>query len=110
MPRPFVIYVDVDDTLVRSVGTKRVPMPRVIEHVRSLHDEGAQLFCWSTGGEAYARDCAAELGIEDCFDGFLPKPAVMIDDQRTVDWHRLLEVSPLEAAGKSLSDYREARR
>ena len=28
-----VIYVDVDDTFVRSYGTKRMPMPAVIRHI-----------------------------------------------------------------------------
>lgn len=32
-----VVYVDVDDTLIRSSGTKRIPMPRVIERVKRLH-------------------------------------------------------------------------
>ena len=45
-----VVYVDVDDTLVRSVGTKRVPISSAVDHVRSLHREGAKLYCWSTGG------------------------------------------------------------
>lgn len=29
-----VVFVDVDDTLVRSVGTKRIPMTAVIARVR----------------------------------------------------------------------------
>ena len=81
-----VVYVDVDDTLVRSVGTKRIPMPRVIEKVRSLHREGATLYLWSSGGEDYAKSSAQELGIAECFTGFLPKPTVIIDDQAVSDW------------------------
>jgi hypothetical protein len=38
-----VVYVDVDDTLLRSAGTKTMPMPRVVEHVKSLADSGAEL-------------------------------------------------------------------
>jgi hypothetical protein len=34
--RRTVVYVDVDDTLVRTVGTKRIPMSEVVEHVRAL--------------------------------------------------------------------------
>ena len=34
--RPLVVYVDVDDTLVRSVGTKSVPIPGVVEQVKKL--------------------------------------------------------------------------
>jgi cation transport ATPase len=71
---PRVVYVDVDDTLVRSVGAKRIPMPAVIEKVRTLHAQGVKLYLWSSGGEHYARSSAAELGIEQLFAGFLPKP------------------------------------
>ena len=39
-----VVFVDVDDTLVRTVGTKRIPMPRVIERVKKLHVEGATIY------------------------------------------------------------------
>jgi FMN phosphatase YigB (HAD superfamily) len=63
-----VIYVDVDDTLVRSAGTKRIPIPAVIASVRSLKASGARLFLWSTGGAEYARATALELEIADCFD------------------------------------------
>lgn len=36
-----IVFVDVDDTLVRSIGTKRIPMPAVVDRVKSLYDEGA---------------------------------------------------------------------
>jgi hypothetical protein len=44
-----VIFVDIDDTLVRSVGTKRIPMPAEIANVRRLHTDGATLYLWSSG-------------------------------------------------------------
>ena len=71
--RNLVIYIDVDDTLVGTVGTKRIPMPEVVQHVRALAKQGTLLFCWSSGGAEYARASARELGIEDCF--FSPKTA-----------------------------------
>jgi len=83
---PMVVYVDVDDTLVRSSGTKRIPMPRVIERVKRLHAEGAILYLWSTGGKEYARATAEELRIADCFVGFLPKPTLILDDQPVSEW------------------------
>jgi len=49
-----IVYVDVDDTLMRSVGSKRIPMPRVVERVRKLRDDGALLYLWSSGGAEYA--------------------------------------------------------
>ncbi|HEX2531156.1 MAG TPA: hypothetical protein VHK70_06750 [Burkholderiaceae bacterium] len=44
------VFVDVDDTLVRSVGTKRIPIPAAIAVVKELHRNGVQLFLWSSGG------------------------------------------------------------
>lgn len=79
-PRPRVVYVDVDDTLVRSVGVKRIPIPAVIRRVRALHQEGAEIYCWSSGGAEYAREVAEHLGISGCFRAFLPKPDLLLDD------------------------------
>ena len=92
-----VIYVDVDDTFVRTYGTKRIPVPAVIGHIRSLHTQGAMLYCWSSGGAVYARESAEEFGITDCFQAFLPKPDVLLDDQAIADWRRLRQVHPNEA-------------
>ncbi len=84
--KPRVIYIDVDDTLVRSAGTKRIPMTAVIARVRELKASGNQLFLWSSGGAEYAKTTAIELGIESCFEGFLPKPGIYIDDQPVHEW------------------------
>ncbi len=35
-----VAYVDVDDTLVRSFGSKRIPMTEMVRHVRELKRAG----------------------------------------------------------------------
>ena len=100
---PTIIYVDVDDTLVRSFGSKRIPMTAMIERVRELHRRGAHLYCWSTGGAAYAREMATELGLEACFLAFLPKPHLLIDDMSLKDW-RLTEVHPSVCASMELED------
>jgi hypothetical protein len=81
-----IVFVDVDDTLVRSVGTKRIPMPRVIDRIRHLHRECAEQYLWSSGGADYAKESAKALGIADCFLAFLPKPTLIIDDQAVSDW------------------------
>lgn len=81
-----VVYVDVDDTLVRWAGTKRIPIPRAIERARQLHRDGALLFLWSTGGAECARSIARDLDIEGCFEAFLPKPTLVIDDQAMHEW------------------------
>jgi predicted HAD superfamily phosphohydrolase YqeG len=90
-----VVYVDVDDTLVRWAGTKRIPIPRVIDRVRALHTDGAAIYLWSTGGAEYARSVAAALGIAECFTGYLPKPTVIIDDQAIHDWRDLKHEYPI---------------
>ncbi|WP_437805208.1 hypothetical protein [Sorangium sp. So ce1078] len=101
-----IVYVDVDDTLVRSFGAKRIPMSSVVDHVRELHRCGAKLYCWSTAGAEYAHASARELGLEACFSGFLPKPNVIIDDQAPTEWRQLVCVHPNEAASKTCDDYR----
>ena len=103
--RHLVIYVDVDDTLVRSIGSKRIPMPSVVRHVRDLYTAGAELYCWSTGGGTYARTAAVELGLEDCFIAFLPKPDVAIDDQAITDWRNFIHVWPLQCSQNTAQDY-----
>jgi hypothetical protein len=108
--RPLVVYVDVDDTLVRSTGTTRIPIPPAVRHVRDLHAQQALLYCWSSGGAGYARRSAAELGIEHCFAAFLPKPDVLLDDQSVAEWRRLLNVHPAECQGQSVDTYRQRLR
>ena len=105
--RPLVVYVDIDDTLIRSVGAKRIPITPAIRHVRELHEQGAELYCWSSGGAEYARSSAAEAGLEDCFTAFLPKPDVLLDDQDVAEWRRLLNVHHAGCAGESVATYRE---
>jgi len=100
-----VIYVDVDDTFVRTFGSKRIPITPVIDHVRAVFEAGAELYCWSSGGADYARICATEFGIDDCFRAFLPKPQVLIDDQLVADWRGLMQVHPHECAGSSIERY-----
>jgi len=92
--RKRVVFVDVDDTLVRSVGTKRIPMPAVVAAVRALYRRGDALYLWSSGGADYARASAVELGIEECFLGFLPKPDVYIDDQSVDEWRYCQHLLP----------------
>ncbi|MBD1823789.1 DUF705 domain-containing protein [Cyanobacteria bacterium FACHB-DQ100] len=91
-----VIFVDVDDTLIRSFGTKRIPMPSVIQAIRELKAKGAILYCWSSGGSEYARTSALEVGLDDCFVAYLPKPAAVIDDQPFQSWRNLRHVYPAQ--------------
>ena len=81
MDRKLVIYIDVDDTLIRSVGKTQIPMPASADYVRRMHAAGHTLYCWSRGGLGHARDVATSLGIADCFVAFMPKPDVCLDDR-----------------------------
>lgn len=71
-----------------------MPVPSVVERVKALHHEGAALYLWSSVGADYARASAAELGIEDCFVAFLPKPDLYIDDQAVHQWRYCQHVLP----------------
>jgi len=106
--RELVAYVDIDDTLVRSFGSKRIPMTEMVRHVRELSRDGVTLYAWSSGGGEYARAAAKELDIESCFTAFLPKPNVIIDDQSPAEWRRLVHVHPGEAASKTAGEYADA--
>ena len=103
-----VIFVDVDDTLVRTVGTKHIPIVPTIRHIRQLKADGVQLFCWSAGGAEYAKQMASNLGILDCFAAFIPKPHVMIDDQAPGEWKRTLLIHPATCAEHSVATYHAA--
>lgn len=93
-----IIYFDVDDTLVRSFGKKRIPIPAAIAHVRLLKENGADLYLWSSGGAEYCRLTAQELGIEDCFIAFLPKPTIYVDDQPVHEWRLCKHLYPGQTA------------
>ncbi|MBX9655312.1 DUF705 domain-containing protein [bacterium] len=107
MERPLVVYVDVDETLIRNVSSKRIPIGGVIKHVRSLKEQGAILYCWSTGGADYAKQSADEVGLSDCFAGYLPKPNVLIDDQVVSEWRSCMTVHPLSCDERGGRDYRK---
>jgi hypothetical protein len=104
--RPLVVFVDIDDTLMRSFGSKRIAMTTMVERVRVLHAEGAVLYAWSSGGAEYARRSAEELGLSGCFVAFLPKPEVFIDDIRVEAWRSVVQLHPNEAAHRSVEELR----
>jgi len=89
-----IYYVDVDDTLIRTVGTKAIPIPQTLRWLKSLDMTSHQLFLWSRGGSDYAKGIAVSLGIESLFTAFLPKPDVMVDDQGLSDWTHMRQIHP----------------
>ena len=102
--RVMTVFVDVDDTLVRSFGSKQMVMPGSVESVRRLAAAGnVVLYCWSSGGGEYARSVCERLGIAGLFAGFLPKPDLMIDDQPPSDWKGLVVLHPNEFDGDAAS-------
>jgi hypothetical protein len=103
-----IVYVDVDDTLVRSFGSKRIPMSEMVALIPKLA-ENATLYCWSSGGAEYARSSAEELGIAECFAAFLPKPHVLIDDVSISKW-KLIELHPNECRGLDVVEILERGR
>ncbi len=66
-----VIIVDVDDTLIRSFGTKQIPIPITIQYVRDMFHAGNLLYCWSRGGAQYSCDVATKLGVRGVKDSEL---------------------------------------
>ncbi len=105
MDLPLIVYVDVDDTLIRSFGSKRIRMSHTVDRVRQLYEDGVELYCWSSGGAAYAQASARELDLEHCFKAFLPKPKALIDDVAIENW-RLVELHPNEAASTTTQQLR----
>ena len=89
-----VVYVDVDNTLVRKTDSDEIPDPSVIRLVRRLKRNGARLYCWSTGGAGHARRAALKCGIASLFHEFLPKPNIFLDDEPVTKWPDCREVSP----------------
>ena len=71
------VFVDVDLTLIDANGRS---YDGAAEGVKKLKQAGCNLFLWSTGGGEYAQQVARNLGVEKCFDAFLPKPDIAMDD------------------------------
>jgi len=102
-----VIYVDVEGTLINSFGNKTIPIGPVVKHIRELYDHGAILYCWSSAGADFAKEAAINVGLEDCFQSYLPKPNVLIDDIRMENWSSLLQIHPTNCVTKTLYDYED---
>jgi len=71
------VFVDVDLTLIDANGKLLAGAP---EALNKLKDKGCHLFLWSTNGGDYARKVAGLYKLTDLFEGFSPKPDIIIDD------------------------------
>jgi len=87
-------YVDVDDTLVRTVGAKAIPIPATIMWIKSIDLSANKIYLWSRGGAEYAKSVAQSLRIDHLISAFLPKPDVLIDDQILSEWGHLRQYHP----------------
>jgi hypothetical protein len=105
MSKDFYVDVDIHDTIVRSAGLRRIPIPRIIKPVRASKAQGAVLLCWCAGGAEYAKRSAQEFGIADCFLAYLPKPSILIDDHEVTAWPRVIQVHPSGCSQRTLDDY-----
>ncbi len=103
---PLCIYIDVDQTLVRTTAGRRLPDQDLGQKVREWKAAGAVLYCWSSQGADYARRAAQECRAADCFVAFLQKPHVLVDDQK-IEASLLLQLPPTTAARLSLEEIRE---
>lgn len=103
-----VVYVDVDDTLVRWAGSKRLPVGDVARRIRNWAADGAVLYCWSRGGADYARRIAEDLGLAGVFVAFLPKPQILLDDEPISRWKDLREIHPLNCPDRLIDTVDEA--
>ncbi len=71
------IFVDVDLTLVDA---NRNLLPGAVDALVKLKEKGCHLFLWSTNGMEYAQKIARLHCLTDLFEGFAPKPDIIIED------------------------------
>lgn len=69
---PLIVYVDVDDTLVRTFGTKRIPLGTTVGHIKALAADGAVLYCWSSGGRTTRGSSRANWASRNASRGSCP--------------------------------------
>ncbi len=81
LPKPKVIFVDVDDTLIFRNGSVNRELIKFLSVKRS---EGFTLVLWSMAGEAHAREASAKAGMDHLFSNIISKPGYIVDDKR---WH-----------------------
>lgn len=81
-----IVFIDVDDTLVRSFGSKQIPITHSVNCLKKLFQNGVEIFLWSSGGAEYCKKVAQNLGVSECIKGYLPKPNAYIDDQKMEEW------------------------
>ena len=91
-----IYYIDVDDTLIRTIGSKIIPIPNTLKLINELDLSANTIYLWSRGGAEYCKNTAHLLGIQDKIFGYLSKPDILIDDQDICDWSHIKKFHPNE--------------
>ena len=77
-PKPRVIYVDVDGTLL----VKGKIVDPVVKWVRKQKAKGFELVVWSSRGKGHAERTVKAAGLNDCVSCCIAKPGYIVDDMR----------------------------
>lgn len=71
------VYIDMDLTIVDIYGAL---LPGVADRLIEMRERGYELYCWSAGGEEYARALLVKHRIITLFKNVMDKPTMIIDD------------------------------
>lgn len=89
LPPTKLLAVDVDGVLLRQSKINA----KVVELVKTRHQQGFEIVVWSARGTAYARQWAESAGITSLCVAIIGKPGYIIDDQ---GWGWVRYTIPLE--------------
>ena len=95
------VFVDVDLTLVDLQGNL---IPGAREALERLKARDCHLFLWSTAGMNYARNVALRYNLQDLFEGYAPKPDIIIDDMPSTVLNPFVFNPNDEVSWESLAD------
>lgn len=77
-PRPQIIFVDVDGTLIFKNGEPNFPLIKKLWEKKSA---GFAIVLWSFRGEEHAKAAAWEADCTSLFTHILGKPGFIVDDK-----------------------------
>lgn len=99
------IVFDVDGVLSDGMPPPRCkPRPGMRETLEILYDLGAELYVWSSGGDAYAREVTECFGWDDMIEGFYAKPSFPMEEAAALEVlgfvpDLMIDDDPLERVG-----------
>lgn len=106
-PRPNVVYVDVDGTLLIN---GRVNYP-VVNWVREKHLEGNQIVVWSARGVGAAIMAVDMCEIRDIVSHTLSKPGYVVDDlgKKFTKYMSIIHVNEIDGRKNSVFHKQKSR-